>query len=83
MLVDEGIDIELKMIKQTDADEKSYIKQIKIDINDYATWRDLKNLIVFIYDPFNKTTNKNNFYELAGEKTINGVSFNVHIVLSN
>lgn len=36
MLVDEGIDIELKMIKQTDADEKSYIRQIKIDINDYA-----------------------------------------------
>lgn len=83
MLVDEGIDIELKMIKQTDADEKSYIKQIKIDINDYAAWRDLKNLIVFIYDPFNKTTNKNNFYELAGEKTINGVSFNVHIIVSN
>lgn len=83
MLVDEGIDIELKMIKQTDADEKTFIRQIKIDINDYATWRGLKDLIVFVYDPFNKTTNKNNFYELAGPKSINGVSFNVHILVSN
>ena len=42
-----------------DLDKCSFIKQIKVDFNDYATWADLKDLIVFIYDPYNKTTNKN------------------------
>ena len=83
MLEQEGIDIELKMIKKTDKDEASFIKQIKVDFNDYATWADLKDLIVFIYDPYNKTTNKNNFYELSGRKVINNADYNVHIIVSN
>ena len=83
MLVDEGIDIELKMIKQSDTDEKKFIEQIKIDINDYSTWSGLKDFIVFIYDPQNKTSNRNNFYELGGPHTINDVTFNVHIIISN
>lgn len=83
MLEKEGIDIELKMIKSKDKDEKDFIKQLKIDFNDYAAWKDLKDLIVFVYDPFNKTTNRNNFYSLQGEQSIRGVSFNVHIIVSN
>jgi len=83
MLEQEGIDIELKMIKKADKDETSFIKQIKVDFNDYATWADLKDLIVFIYDPYNKTTNKNNFYELSGRKVISHADFNVHIIVSN
>lgn len=35
MLEKEGIDIELKMIKSKDKDEKDFIKQLKIDFNDY------------------------------------------------
>ncbi len=83
MLIQEGIDIEIKMIKQKDTDEKEFIKQLKIDFNDYATWKELKHLLVFVYDPYNKTTNTNNFYELNGSKSINGVDFNVDITVSN
>ena len=83
MIEQEGIDIELKMIKEKDKDEKEFIRQLKVDFNDYATWAELKDLIVFVYDPYNKTTNKNNFYSLAGSKTIDNVTFNVHVIVSN
>lgn len=83
MIEQEGIDIELKMIKEKDKDEKEFIRQLKVDFNDYATWTGLKDLIVFVYDPYNKTTNKNNFYSLAGSKTIGDVTFNVHVIVSN
>lgn len=83
MIENEGIDIELKMIKAKDRDEKEFIKQLKIDFIDYAAWKELKDLIVFVYDPFNKTANKNNFYSLQGQQTIKGVTFNVHIIISN
>lgn len=83
MIVSEGIDIELKMIKESNFDEKEIIKQLKIDINDYATWRELKHLIVFVYDPLNKTSNRNNFYELNGQKMIFGTTFDVTVIVSN
>ncbi len=83
MLEEEGIDIELKMIKINDKDEKEFIKQLKIDFNDYSTWKNLKDLIVFVYDPYNKTTNRTNFYSLNGHKSINNTNFNVHIIVSN
>lgn len=83
MIENEGIDIELKMIKAKDKDEKDFIKQLKIDFIDYAAWNELKDLIVFVYDPFNKTTNRNNFYSLEGQKTIRNVTYNVHIIVSN
>ena len=83
MLVQEGIDIEIKMIKAKNQDEKEFIKQLKIDINDYAAWNELKHLLVFVYDPFNKTSNKNNFYDLNGHKSINGTEFDVTVFVSN
>ena len=71
------------MIKAKDKDENDFIKQLKIDFIDYAAWNELKDLIVFVYDPFNKTTNRNNFYSLEGQKTIRNVTYNVHIIVSN
>lgn len=71
------------MIKAKDKDEKDFIKQLKIDFIDYAAWNELKDLIVFVYDPFNKTTNRNNLYSLEGQKTIQNVTYNVHIIVSN
>ena len=63
-------------------DSKEF-KQLKIDINDYAAWNELKHLLVFVYDPFNKTSNKNNFYDLNGHKSINGTEFDVTVFVSN
>lgn len=60
-----GIILEIKMIKESDTNEKEFIKQIKIDIESYYRYNP-KYLIFFIYDPQNKTTNKNHFYDLQG-----------------
>lgn len=58
-----GIILEIKMIKETDKDEKEFVKQIKIDIESYYR-ENPQYLIFFIYDPQKKTTNNNNFYDL-------------------
>ena len=58
-----GIILEIKMIKESDKDEKEFIKQIKIDIESYYR-ENPKYLIFFIYDPQKKTINNNNFYDL-------------------
>lgn len=65
-----GIILEVKMIKESDVNEKEFIKQIKIDIESYYRYNP-KYLIFFIYDPQNKTTNKNHFYDLQGITTKN------------
>ncbi|MDY5731212.1 MAG: hypothetical protein SPL05_06755 [Eubacteriales bacterium] len=38
---------------------------------------------MFAIDENFKTTNKNNFYSLQGTQTIQGVTFNIHIIVSN
>ena len=53
------------MIKDSDNNEKEFIKQIKIDIESYYR-NNPKYMIFFIYDPQNKTVNKNHFYDLQG-----------------
>lgn len=60
-----GIILEIKMIKDSDNDEKEFIKQIKIDIESYYRYNP-KYMIFFIYDPQNKTVNKNHFFDLQG-----------------
>lgn len=60
-----GIILEIKMIKDSDNNEKEFIKQIKIDIGSYYR-NNPKYMIFFIYDPQNKTVNKNHFYDLQG-----------------
>lgn len=58
-----GIILEIKMIKESDKDEKEFIKQIKVDIESYYR-ENPKYIIFFIYDPQKKTINNNNFYDL-------------------
>lgn len=81
-----GIILEIKMIKESDKDEKEFIKQMKIDIESYYRYNP-KYLIFFIYDPQNKTTNKNHFYDLQGTTEKNddtGVyKYEVITILSN
>ena len=50
------------MIKESDKDEKEFVKQIKVDIESYYR-ENPKYIIFFIYDPQKKTINKNNFYD--------------------
>ena len=71
------------IFQELEFEKPHLVRQLKIDYNDYAAWNGLRDLIVFVYDPFNKTTNKNNFYSLEGQQIIRGVSFNVHIIVSN
>ena len=75
-----GIMIELKMIKQTDKDHKKYIEELKLDIINYSAWKELKDLILFTYDPYNKTTDDNHFKELE-QIFQNQISFNIHSIL--
>ena len=79
----QGIMIEVKMIKDKDKDHKKFIDELKIDIINYSAWDDLRELILFIYDPYNKTTDKNHFKELEGIKENNSIRFMVHSVLVN
>lgn len=79
----QGIMIEVKMIKDKDKDHKKFVDELKLDIINYSAWEELKDLILFIYDPYNKTTDKNHFKELEGIKENNGIRFMVHSVLVN
>lgn len=55
--------LEIKMIKQTDRDEKNFIEQIKVDILSYYRYKP-KYMIFYIYDPLDKTENEQNFKDL-------------------
>lgn len=80
-LRDEKILVEVKMIKASDNDERKFIKELKEDIQSYHMSQWIEHLICFIYDPYDKTKDKNNFYELNGEQSINGKSFQVEVIL--
>lgn len=82
ILRDEGILIEVKMIKEGDSNEKDFVEQLKTDIQSYHQSEWLRHLICFVYDPFGKTKDKQNFYDLAGHQTINGKGFSIEIILS-
>lgn len=79
----QGIMIEVKMIKEKDTDHKKVIQELKVDMINYAEWKDLKHLILFTYDPYKKTTDDNHFKELEGVNERNGVRFLVHSVLAH
>jgi len=79
---EEGILIEVKMIKEADSNEKEFVEQLKTDIQSYHQSEWLKHLICFVYDPFGRTKDKQNFYDLAGHQTINGKGFTIDIVLN-
>jgi CheY-like chemotaxis protein len=79
---DLGTFVEIKMIGEKET-EKKFIEQLKIDIQSYYKYANLTNIIFFIYDPHNKTSDVHNFYELNGEKVINGVRIMVEIIVSS
>ena len=78
----QGIMIEVKMIKSKDNDHKKYVQELKQDIVNYSEWKELKYLVLFIYDPYNRTTDDNHFKELEGINERNGVRYYVHSVLA-
>lgn len=80
---EEGIVIEAKMIKDSDNDEKEFIGQLKDDIQSYYRYSYLKDLIIFVYDPQNKTKDVNAFYDLNGTQEIQGIRFNIEVIVGN
>lgn len=80
---EEGIIVEAKMIKRTDSDEKKFISQLKNDIESYYIYPCLKELLVFVYDPENKTNDIQNFYSLNGMRENKGIRFNVEVFVGN
>ena len=73
---DRKIYIEVKMLKDKDDDEKKIIDELKKDMFDYNQ-EEVENLIIFVYDPFKKIKDKDNFTEF--EKQNNGFKCNVVI----
>lgn len=80
---EEKILIEVKMIKESDINEKKFIEELKIDIESYHSNPNLEFLFAFIYDPQNKTKDKQNFYQLNGDRKKNGKNFDVEIIVGN
>ena len=81
ILREEKILIEVKMIKMSDSDEGKFIKQLKEDIQSYHVCQWLENLVCFVYDPYDKTKDRTNFYDLNGTQVIKGKSFNVEVII--
>ena len=60
-----GIILEIKMIKDNDYNEANFVEQIQVDMQSYYRYSP-KYIIFFIYDPQNKTKDKNHFFDLQG-----------------
>ena len=80
VLEEEGIIIEVKQIKITEKNDKTFITQIKIDLQSYHVLDYLQDIIFFIYAP-NAIQDINNFKELEGEQSIKGKKFNVKVIV--
>lgn len=83
ILREEGILIEVKMIKEKDSNEKKFIEELKVDIQSYYECKWLKHLICFVYDPFCKTRDKQNFFDLNGMQTIKDITFSVEVIVAS
>lgn len=81
VLREESIMIEVKMIKQSDTNERDFIEQLKQDIQSYYAGNWTSTLICFVYDPFHKTKDKQNFYDLNGFQTIRDKTFEVIVIV--
>ncbi|WP_152267202.1 PD-(D/E)XK nuclease domain-containing protein [Agriterribacter humi] len=79
---EEGILIEVKMIKEADSNEKEFVEQLKTDIQSYHKSEWLKYLICFVYDPHRKTKDKQSFFDLNGTQSVNGKQFTIDIILN-
>ena len=72
--------IEIKMLKKSDKNEKEIIEQLKKDMFDYEH-KDVENLIIFVYDPFRRIQDKDNFKDF--EKTRNGANYTCSVIIQN
>ena len=82
VLREEGILIEVKMIKKHDTNANKYTKELKEDIESYDVYPWLKTLYCFIYDPYHKTTDDKNFYDLNGVRKKGSHQFEVKVFIS-
>lgn len=83
ILREERILIEVKMLKEKDTNETEFIEQLKIDFESYHECQWLQHLYCYVYDPFSKTKDANNFKSLAGERVKNGHIYDVEIILGS
>jgi hypothetical protein len=83
ILREEMILIEVKMLKEKDNNEVEFIEQLKKDFESYHQCQWLTKLFCFVYDPYKKTRDLANFNDLNGDRTKQGHSFNVEIIVSN
>lgn len=83
ILKEEKILIEVKMMKKNDSNEKDFIEQLKVDIESYHTSQWLNKLFCFVYDPFNKTKDISNFYDLNGNRTKGDHNYDVEVIVVN
>lgn len=80
VLMEEGVIIEVKQINENERNDKKFIDQMKIDLESYHVLDYLNELIFFIYAP-KAIQDLDNFMELEGERTIQGKTFNVTVVV--
>lgn len=80
VLMEEGIIIEVKQIKESEKNDSKFTDQLKIDIESYHLLDYLTDLIFYIYAP-NAIQDIDNFEELQGERNVKGKIFNVKIII--
>lgn len=83
ILREERILIEVKMIKAKDSNETHFIEELKVDFESYHECKWLRKLFCFVYDPYKKTRDVSNFYDLNGERTKGEHNFNVEVIVTN
>ena len=80
---EEKILVEVKMIKEKDSDEKKFIQELKIDFESYHECKWLNKLFCFVYDPYKKTKDLSNFFDLNGDRTKSNHNFNVELIVKS
>jgi hypothetical protein len=83
ILRNEKILIEVKMIKSKDSNETHFIEQLKVDFESYHECKWLRKLFCFVYDPYKKTRDLSNFYDLNGKRTKGEHNFDVEVIVAN
>ncbi len=81
ILREEGILIEVKMIKAKDSSEVHFIEQLKVDFESYHQCQWLDKLFCFVYDPFKKTKDLSNFDDLNGLRQKNQQKYHVEVIV--
>ncbi len=80
VLIEEGLILEVKQIKESERNDKKFIDQVKIDLQSYHVLDYLKEIVFFIFAP-KAIQDINNFKELEGEQTTQGKTFNVKVIV--